>query len=155
MVALLVGRWEVTNQLLDGSWRSIGDPALDAYLDRQLDTAIAVLSATGAKVALLTMPCLSEPEAPNGEPYPQDDPVRVQRFNKMLVAAHQRHPHVSAVVDLGAIVCPGGRFTSMVNGVRIRTADGVHFPVARIEPVTRKLLPQLRRLALEARAVTP
>ncbi len=152
VVALLVGRWEVTDQLLDGSWRSIGDPTLDAYLDQQLDTAIADLSATGAKVALLTMPCLSEPEAPDGQPYPQDDPVRVQRFNQLLVAAQKRHPAVSTVVDLRAMVCPGGRFTSTLDGIRIRTADGVHFPWAPIEPVTRKLLPQLRRIALEARA---
>jgi peptidoglycan/LPS O-acetylase OafA/YrhL len=151
LVALLVGRWELTDQYYDGAWRSLGDPVLDAYLASQLDRAIDVLTSTGALVALLTVPCMSEPEQPNGAPYPEADPARVTVFNQLLAAAQERHPEQSRLVDLDAIVCPGGRFTAFLSGVRIRTTDGVHFPLAPIGPVAARLLPQLRALAVESR----
>jgi hypothetical protein len=151
LVAFLVGRWELTDQFRDGEWRSVGDPDLDAYLAGQLDRAIDELSSTGALVALLTVPCMSEPEQPNGSPYPEADPARVTRFNELLAQAQARHPQQSRLVDLDGIVCPGGHFTSSLDGVTIRTSDGVHFPLAQIGPVAAKVLPQLRSLAVESR----
>ncbi|HEX4016694.1 MAG TPA: SGNH hydrolase domain-containing protein [Frankiaceae bacterium] len=151
LVAFLVGRWELTDQYYAGAWRSLGDPRLDAYLATRLDRAINELSSTGALVALLTVPCMSEPEQPNGAPYPEADPARVTRFNTLLAAAQKRHPNQSRLVDLSAIVCPGGHFTSVVSGVRIRTTDGVHFPFASITPVAARLLPRLRSLAVQSR----
>ncbi len=148
LVALLVGRWETTDQLRNGQWLHIGDPALDAYLSAELDQAIDVLSSTGATVALLTMPCLKAAESANGQPYPEDDPARVARFNQLLTAAQRRHPTQSRVVDLNAVVCPGGNYTQTLQGVTIRTTDGVHFPLAQITPVADRLLPQLRQLAV-------
>jgi peptidoglycan/LPS O-acetylase OafA/YrhL len=151
LVAFLVGRWELTDQYYDGAWRSLGDPVLDAYLASQLDRAIDDLTSTGALVALLTVPCMSEPEQPNGAPYPEADPARVTRFNQLLAATQRRHPQQSRLVDLDGIVCPGGRFTSFLSGVRIRATDGVHFPFAPIGPVAARMLPQLRALAVESR----
>jgi peptidoglycan/LPS O-acetylase OafA/YrhL len=151
LVAFLVGRWELTDQYYDGAWRGLGDPVLDAYLASQLDRAIDDLTSTGALVALLTVPCMSEPEQPNGAPYAEADPARVTRFNQLLAAAQKRHPQQSRLVNLNGIVCPGGHFTSFLSGVRIRATDGVHFPFAPIGPVTARLLPQLRALAVESR----
>jgi hypothetical protein len=31
------------------------------------------------------------------------------------------------VLDLNAIVCPGGHYTATYKGVQIRTSDGIHF----------------------------
>jgi peptidoglycan/LPS O-acetylase OafA/YrhL len=151
VVAFLVGRWELTDQFQDGRWRSLGDPDLDAYLSTELDRAIDDLSSTGAIVALLTVPCLSEPEQPDGEPYPEDDPSRITTFNRLLAQAQARHPQQSRLIDLNAIVCPGGRYTARLQGVQIRTTDGVHFPFAPIGPVAERLLPRLRALAVESR----
>jgi hypothetical protein len=94
------------------------------------------------------MPCLKAAESANGQPYPEDDPARVARFNQLLTAAQRRHPTQSRVVDLNAVVCPGGNYTQTLQGVTIRTTDGVHFPLARITPVADRLLPQLRQLAV-------
>jgi hypothetical protein len=38
------------------------------------------------------------------------------------------HPKNVEVYDFGALVCPGGKFESTVDGVRIRLPDGIHFP---------------------------
>ncbi len=150
LVALLVGRWEVEDTYHDGRWEHVGEPDFDAYLSSELDRAINVLSSTGAPVALLTMPCTEAIESPDGAPYPEDDPARVTRFNQLLAEAHARHPATSRLVDLNAMVCPGGKYTSTLDGVTIRTTDGVHFPLAAIAPVASKLLPQLRTLAVAA-----
>ena len=32
------------------------------------------------------------------------------------------------MVDLDALVCPGGSFASSIDGVTVRAPDGVHFP---------------------------
>jgi peptidoglycan/LPS O-acetylase OafA/YrhL len=150
LVALLVGRWEVDDTYHDGSWEHVGEPDFDTYLSGELDRAIDVLSSTGAPVVLLTMPCTAPIESPDGSPYPEDDPARVTAFNQLLASAYARHPATSRLIDLNAIVCPGGRYTSTLDGVAIRTTDGVHFPNAAMPPVASKLLPQLRTLAVAA-----
>jgi peptidoglycan/LPS O-acetylase OafA/YrhL len=150
LVALLVGRWEVTDTYHDGSWEHVGEPDFDAYVSGELDRAIDVLSSTGAPVALLTMPCVSATESPDGSPYPEDDPARVTRFNQLLVEAQARHPATSRLVDLNAMVCPGGVYTSTLDGVTVRTTDGVHFPITGVAPLAARLLPQLRELSVAA-----
>ncbi len=147
LVALLVGRWEVLNRQWNGRWTHIGDPAFDAYLASELDRAIDVLSATGKRVALLTLPCVQPKESADGTPYPEDQPQRIDRFNQLLRAAQARHPKQSVIVDLYSMVCPGGHFTATMDGVTIRSEDGAHFPGTAIPPVAAKLLPVLYRLA--------
>jgi hypothetical protein len=151
LVALLVGRWEIVDQVHDGQWVHVGEPAFDAYLASELDRAIDVLSSTGARVALLTYPCSLAPEAPDGTPYPEGDPTRLATFNQLLADAARRHPKQSVLVDFNAMVCPGGKFTSRLDGVTIRGSDGLHFPLAPLPPVAKRLLPVLRQLAAEAK----
>ncbi len=147
VVAVLVGEWELMDRFRDGRWQHIGQPAYDAYLVGQLDLLIRVTSGTGAKVALLTTPCRSADESPSGAPWPETDPARLDRFNALLRQAATRHPGVASVVDLKALVCPGGTFTPVMDGVTIRSADGIHFPLMPLPPIAAKLLPQLRALA--------
>jgi peptidoglycan/LPS O-acetylase OafA/YrhL len=155
LVALLVGRWEVADTYHDGSWEHVGEPDFDAYLSSELDRAIDVLSSTGAPVVLLTTPCVAPTESPDGSPYPEDDPARITRFNQLLAEAHARHPATSRLVDLDAMVCPGGKYTSTLDGVTIRTTDGVHFPVEGVAPIASRLLPQLRALSVAAVRARP
>jgi hypothetical protein len=37
------------------------------------------------------------------------------------------NPRTDSVIDLDALVCPGGKFQPTYRGVDIRTADGIHF----------------------------
>src|SRR5206468_237007 len=66
VVALLVGRWEGMDWTHHGSWTHIGDPAFDAYLAAELDSAVRLLRSRGAGVALLTAPVSKRGERPDG-----------------------------------------------------------------------------------------
>jgi len=152
VVAVLVGEWELMDRYRDGKWQHIGEPAYDAYLAGQLDLLINIVSARGARVALLTTPCRAPDESPSGAPWPESVPQRLDRFNMLLEAAARRHAPAASVLDLKALVCPGGKYVPKLDGVQIRSSDGIHFPAAAIPPVARQVLPELRRLALAPRS---
>ena len=148
VVAVLVGEWELMDRYRDGRWQHITEPAYDAYLAQQLNLMINVVSAHGARVALLTTPCSAPAESPSGALWPENSPARLARFNQLLHQAAARYPTKATVVDLKSMVCPGGKFTSTLDGVPLRTADGIHFPMAPIPPLAAQLLPKLRQVAL-------
>jgi hypothetical protein len=75
----------------------------------------------------LTAPCTDEGEQPDGQPWPEDDPARLAEYNKLLHEVAAAHPKTESVVDLNAAVCPGGKFTTSIDGVAVRRNDGVHF----------------------------
>ena len=139
---VVVGRHEVWDGELDGHWTHVGNADFDAYLAGQLDRAIAIASAGGARVAMATTPYFQGREAPDGSRYPENDPRRVDRFNSLLRAAVARHSGQAFLVDLGRKSCPDGHYTSTVDGIRIRK-DGVHFSAAGARWLAPWLLPQL------------
>jgi peptidoglycan/LPS O-acetylase OafA/YrhL len=149
LVAVLVGEWELMDRYWHGQWVHIGEPAYDAYLGQQLDLMINVASARGAKVALLTAPCSAPAESPSGALWPENDPQRLARFNELLRASAARHADKASVVDLKAIVCPGGKYVTTMDGYLLRSSDGIHFPHDAIPPLAAKLLPTLRSLAVK------
>jgi hypothetical protein len=129
VVAVLVGRWEVSNVKWDGSWTSILSPAFARYVAQQLQLAVDVASAQGARVALLTAPCYDSGEQPNGDGWPADGPQRLAAYNRIVGQVAAANPAVASVVNLEGVVCPGGRFVSSLgDGTPIRAPDGVHFP---------------------------
>jgi peptidoglycan/LPS O-acetylase OafA/YrhL len=146
VVVFLAGRWEVTDQLFQGRWTHVGDPLFDAYLGRELDLAIDVLSSTGAPVAMLTTPVFERRETSSGEPIPETDPARVARFNELVRAAATRHPGVANVIEFGEMLTPGNTYTDTFHGTRIR-ADGVHLDKSGTGALGDLLLPQISAIA--------
>jgi peptidoglycan/LPS O-acetylase OafA/YrhL len=143
VAVVLVGRWDVMDRVFQGRWTHIGDPSYDTYLRGELQLGVQVLSARGAHVVLLTMPCENEGEQPNGTPWPQDDPQRIERFNNLLTDVAARSGGAASVVDLSAIVCPQGRYAWAFDGVQVRSSDGVHFTIQGGVWLSPKLLPLL------------
>ena len=152
VVAVLVGEWELMDRYRDGRWQHITQPAYDAYLAHQLDLLIDVVSAHGARVALLTTPCRAVDESPSGAPWPESETVRLDRFNQLQREAAARQPSKASVVDLKSMVCPGGRYSATLGGATLRSADGIHFPMSAIPPLARQLLPALKALAAPPRS---
>jgi hypothetical protein len=148
VAGLLVGRWEVEDQLYNGSWAHVGQPDYDAYLLRELDLAINTLSAGGARVVLFTTPVFEPREAPDGSVYPETKPERVVRFNKILRVAAARHPGTAGVLDLAAVLTPGNRYTDRLGG-RIVRDDGVHITAAGGGLVGDAVLPRIVNLVRE------
>ncbi|CUU58926.1 hypothetical protein Ga0074812_12354 [Parafrankia irregularis] len=143
---LLVGRWEVTDQVYNGRRTHIGDPAFDAYLGRELDLAITTLSAGGAKVVLLTTPMFRKDEAADGSIYPETRPDRVIAFNALLRQAAARHSAVTTVIDLATILSPDNQYRDEIDGVQVRDDDGVHISNGGGARAGDVIVPQLVRM---------
>ncbi|MFF1279694.1 acyltransferase family protein [Streptomyces sp. NPDC058299] len=124
-VVLLFGRWETMDRVHDGRWTHTGDKAFDAYLLAQLDRAVGIASAHGAKVLLATEPYNHRGERPDGGVWPEDQPQRVDHWNQLLRQVAGRHRGTADILDLGRRLCPHGAFTWQVDGVQVRS-DGVH-----------------------------
>ena len=74
VVMIMAGRWEDSNQVIDGRVMHIGEPAYDTLLESDLQQAVQVTTSTGAYVMLLTAACIDSGEQPNGQPWPEDSP---------------------------------------------------------------------------------
>jgi peptidoglycan/LPS O-acetylase OafA/YrhL len=124
VVLLMVGRWEVVDRMNEGHWTHIGEPAYDGYLRGELSRALDILGSTGARVVVTTEPYNRRAEKPDGSLYPEDQPTRVDRWNKLLRDVVGQRRNV-AVLDLNAKLCPDGVYTNKVDGIKMRM-DGVH-----------------------------
>jgi len=128
VVALLAGRWEVADWRSDGHWTNILSPKMSSYVEKQLTLAVQEGTADGAHMALLTAPCYSSGEQPNGSPWPNDSAKRVNAYNRLLHKVADQHPQKVSVVNLDGIVCPAGKFETTIDNVKVRAPDGIHFP---------------------------
>jgi hypothetical protein len=159
VVALLIGDWDMLDRVVNGKWLLFGSPASDRWLSGLLDTAITVLSSSGARVALLTMPYESPITSPVhlAKYRSAFDPGRVRHWNTLLRAAARRHPGVAQIVDLNHFASPHG-YTDTLDGITPFRGtnngpgtpivqDGVHFTPAGAQLVAKWLLPRLAAIA--------
>jgi peptidoglycan/LPS O-acetylase OafA/YrhL len=152
VVGLLIGRWEVSDHLSQGHWVHVGDPAWDRHLTSELNQAIDILSADSAKVVLFTMPYVDPSvESANGTPFPENDPSRIQEFNKLLSAVAANRKNVATLIDLNAMVDPNGRYQAVIDGVTVRNTDGIHLTKAGGEWLQPAILRTVAALGLAAR----
>jgi peptidoglycan/LPS O-acetylase OafA/YrhL len=160
VVLMQTGRWEVTDQLTGGQWLHVGEPTFDADLKRSLEEAIRVGTSGGALMILMTAPCYSSGEQDNGQPWPEDSSVRLDAYNSVLRQVASQYPGKVEVLDLGAEMCPGGKFASTIDGVQLRLADGVHPPptASAGEWLAERVLPEtvrVGRLQMDGSDLTP
>ena len=127
VVVLLAGGGEVLDRIYDGRLTNILDPKFAAYVKSQLERAVAIATAGGARMVFETKPCQSTGEQPDGDPWPEDSPRRQQVYNTLLRQVAAAHPGQVYVQDLNSYVCPGGQFSQDLHGVPVRESDGVHF----------------------------
>ena len=125
VVALLAGRWETHNLLRDGRHLNITQAGFQHDVALGLARAVRIATADGAHMVLMTAPCTSSGEQPDGQPWPEDSPKRLATYNEIL--RHVATATRSTVLDLYSMVCPGGTYQQVVDGVRVRAPDGVHF----------------------------
>lgn len=124
-VALLViGRWETVDRVIEGRWTHIGDRAFDAYLVGELNRAVQTLTAAGTRLVITTLPYSRYGERPDGSLYPEDQPDRVQQWNRLLRRVIGQRENVT-LLDLNKKLSPGGVYTVKVDGIKVRS-DGVH-----------------------------
>ena len=114
IAVVMSASWDLRDRRLPGdtTWRSIGDPTLDRYLRDELLAATDVLSKDGSLVVWLTHPAIAVrlfDEIPD-EPFPASDPVRIDRWNAMILELEQARPEKVRVIDLRGYLhsLPGG-----------------------------------------------
>jgi hypothetical protein len=149
---LMIGAWEVFDRRLDGRDLRVGTPEMATYLTQQLDTARTLLTAKGAKLVVLNVPCYRPPDlglatAGSAE---RADPQRVAWVNRVLGQFVAAHPGTT-MLDLRGLLCPGGKFLAQHDGKPIRTDDGIHLTQDGAHYVWDWLAPQLVQLAGGAR----
>ena len=142
-VVVYLARADTLDTQLHGSWQHVGQPSFDQWAESRFDRAIAVLGSGGAHVVLLTSPFYDSGEQGDGQPWPENAPVRVTEDNALLKKAAQRAPASTSVIGLGALVSPAGQYATQVDGVSLRCDDGVHFTVAGGQWVGEHLMPEL------------
>ena len=123
-VLLVVGRWETVDRVNEGRWTHIGDPTFDSYITAELRRAIDILSFSGAPLTVTNLAYSRRGEQPDGSLYPEDQPDRVDLWNKLLAKTIGKRPDVR-ILDLKKKLCPEGVYTDKVDGIQVRS-DGVH-----------------------------
>ncbi len=141
-VVVYFARSDTLDTERDGSWQHLGEPSFDRWAQTRYEQAIAVLASEGAHVVLLTTPYYESGAQSDGQPLPENQPRRVTIDNHLLdQAAHDSQE--ASVFDLGTMLSPSGRFSTDVDGVPVRCADGIHVTVAGGQWIGERLLPKL------------
>jgi hypothetical protein len=116
-----------------------GSSQWDHVLMQRLTTRVRLFTDTGATVFLLTQAAFVEPGEPT-HPTPADEAFL--RLNSLLAKFARNRPHVE-LLNLAALVCPGGPPCQiLVNHLDLR-GDGAHYTLEGSLSVARWLLPQL------------
>jgi peptidoglycan/LPS O-acetylase OafA/YrhL len=146
--------WDMTDRRVPGSDgpRTIGDPAFDAWLRAEYETALTVESAKGARVVWLNALCVRPP--PIGRKEWASVARRDALNHGILEPMAAAHGDVMTLVDLLSRVCPGGRFTNEFGGVTNARPDGVHFSPAAADALATWLGPLLEHEAARFRVTS-
>jgi hypothetical protein len=153
-VVLWMSVWEKNDLVVDGEPVKFGSPRWRRIMERRIDSALARLTAAGARVVMVTQPSHSEGNF-QGVVVPRSDALDADftRLNRYLREVAAAHPDQVTLVDLAEKICPGAPpCPKTVEGREPRPVDGAHFTPEAAVWVSEWLLPQLERAASD---VTP
>ena len=153
VVAIGLGRWEAVDHLYDGNWVHVGEPAWDDHVEADLEQAIAIVGEFGARVVLFTMPYVDPSDRqPDGQPWSENSPARARAYNVLVRQVARSDPGRVSVLDLNKMLDPDGAYTTTIDGVDVRWADGVHVTKAGGRLLQPQILPTIGRIGLEDEA---
>jgi hypothetical protein len=144
VVLVVVGRGDMALRQMPewGGTRRVGDPEFDDLVGTAYDDALDRLERPGTTVAIATYPCLDEVWVYGDKPGPDG-----RRGNETNAAFNEFLRGLGRpMVELEARVCPGGRFSSEVEGVTGARPDGFHLSEAASDALAPWLVDQLRQL---------
>ena len=165
-IVLYFARGEVLNTQIGTAsrWMHIGQPAFDDRLSLRMTEALQVLGSRGAHVFFLGSPVYdssvlmsdqaSSIQSSRTSAIQEDDPARVTRDDALMESAVAGYPGAT-FLDLGAMLSPGGRYTSTVQGLQARCGDGVHISAAGGQLVASQLFPLMTPMAREHQQQSP
>ncbi len=89
VVVALWGLWDLFDHEVDGAWLTVGTPAWATHMEQTLERALAVVTARGARLVVLTTPYLYTVAQ-----------HRVIALNRVYRTVAARHPGQLTVVDI-------------------------------------------------------
>ena len=155
VVVVFFGPWDTLNLKVGGRLLKVGTPEWNDYALEELGHTVDVLSARGAKIMLLTSPCLKPRDL--GVDAAADvrlNPQAVDELNDLYREFSRRHADQVVIVDLNRYVCPEGEDAVAIDGVGLRE-DGAHFTPEGADLVARWLMPQIIAAVPEGGSPTP
>jgi hypothetical protein len=128
LVLFVAGSWEVQDLLRNGQWTNIEEPSFQRYELSQMRKVVRIGTAHGAHFDFATMPALAAGAAFHEPPFPEDSPARRMIYDQLIAKVARQFPDLVSVIDFGNLISPQGVFTEYLDGVQVRTPDGVHTP---------------------------
>jgi Acyltransferase family len=128
VVLFVAGNWEVQDILRNGQWVNITQPAFRRYEIAQLRMLVGIATAHGAHLELATLPASAVGASFHEKPFPEDSAKRHLLYDHLIEMVARTYPGKVSIIDLNRILSPGGVFHQYLDGVQVRTFDGVHTP---------------------------
>ena len=152
VVVVFNGAYDVRDHKINGRWMHLGQPELDRRLSAAIRSSIRLLGSQGATVALLTAPYYQQPERSDGSRWPEDDPARVDTYNRIIRQLVAEAPMTTKVIDVHRKLDPRNRYTQRIDGVTVRYSDGIHVTPQGARLIGPWLLDQVARIGKASRA---
>ena len=123
VAVIMFGAWDVYDVRVGGQWLDVGSAAWRAHVDTLLSQAVAILTADGARVVLVTNPYFQQAQLPGDPPNERDDHARVDAVNDVMRSFAAAHAPRVQLFDLNRTLQPGNRLA----GTPVIADDGIHF----------------------------
>ena len=103
---LWLSTWETSDRVVDGTFYEFGTRAADRLLLERMEESYRTLTASGASIVMVAnTPRAAESEALVRDPEQERDFLHLNALYQQFADSH---PDSVRVLDLPAIVCPGG-----------------------------------------------
>lgn len=122
---------DLQRRQLDG-WpavEGIGDDRFDDHMLSSYVAAVDAFAAQGAEVTWIVPPCVQRMGLGTSGPGSPFDPATMDHLRTVILPALVRERPEVTLYDLGAHLCPGGRYLESVDGVGVLRPDGLHLSV--------------------------
>jgi peptidoglycan/LPS O-acetylase OafA/YrhL len=131
VVVLVASAWDLFDRNVGGARVRFGTRAWDTLYRAELEGAIRVLTNRGARLELLTAPCIdvTSPFLQPAYSIAFRD-ARVAHLNRLVVSIARQHGDTVRAVDFNRFVCPHGTFAQTAHGVDDLRGDGIHLSPA-------------------------
>jgi lysophospholipase L1-like esterase len=148
VVVVLLGTDDAFDRRIDGREVMFDSPEGDELVRNELQEAVTLLSASGARVVVLTTPyhVIGWPRRVRLDRSAYNASW-VDRWNNNLRAVATRNPSAVTIVDLNRFLGPEGKWTDSLFGVKVRSHDKMHLSPEGADLVAGWLAPQVVRLA--------
>jgi peptidoglycan/LPS O-acetylase OafA/YrhL len=128
VILFVGGNWEAQDILTDGTWTNIQEPSFQRTELSQMRKVVEIGTAHGAHFDFTTMPAMAGGAAFHEPPFPEDSAARRAIYNRLIAEVARQFPGRVSIIDYGQVISPQGTFSEYLDGVQVRTPDGVHTP---------------------------